>query len=168
MEKRRSLIKKSGLILTLSSLLLFSFSGLTQQEQEAPKNVVVTLHVDTGTIDKKNASASCNFGQEEGISNEEYTIVVNVGDVITWEGVSSSSPETDVVDITKIKYVKGKNIFGKDLDTKDTGNKKRVSAKVLSSTAVGGDYKYDISFTVTNNGAKRNGIFHIDPKIQSH
>lgn len=168
MKTRRLLIMKSGLVLALGTLPLCSFSDLTKPEQEAPKNVIVTLNVDTGQIDKKDASASCNFGQEEGISNEEYTIVVNVGDVITWVGISSSSPETDVVDITKIKYVKGKNIFGKDLDTKDTGKQKKISAKVLASTAVEGIYKYDISFTVTNNGAKRNGTFHIDPKIQSH
>ena len=152
----------------LSSLLLCSFSDLTQPEQEAPKNVIVTLNVDTGLIDKDNTSASCNFGQEESITNEEFTIVVNVGDTVTWRGVSSNSPETDVVNITKIKYVKGKNIFGKDLDTKDKGKHQKVSAKVLSSTAVEGAYKYDISFTVINNGVKRNGTFHIDPKIQSH
>ncbi len=168
MENRSSLLKKSGLILTISALLLCSFTSSTQPEPVAAENIVVTLNVDTGEIDKENASASCNFGQAEGISNEEFTIVVNVGDVITWVGVSSSSPETDVVDITKIKHVKGKNIFGKDLDTTDKGNHQKVSAKVLASTAVEGLYKYDISFAVTNNGVKRNGMFHIDPKIQAH
>lgn len=167
MKNRRLLIMKSGLILAVGSLL-FSFSGLREPAQVAPKNVIVTLKVDTGKIDKGNTSASCNFGQEAGISNEEFTIVVNVGDTVTWRGVSSSSPETDVVNITKIKYVRGKNIFGKDLDTKDTGKNQKISAKVLSSTVTEGTYKYDISFTVTNNGVKRNGTFHIDPKIQSH
>ncbi len=168
MKNRKLLILKSGLILALGTLVLSSFSDLTNPEQETAKTVIVTLNVDTGKINKDNTSTTCNFGQEEGISNEEFTIEVNVGDTVTWVGVSSSSPETDVVDITKIKYVKGKNIFGKDLDTKDTGKQKKISAKVLSSTAVEGTYKYDISFTVTNNGVKRNGTFHIDPRIQSH
>lgn len=168
MKNRRLLFMKSALILVLATLLLSSFSDLTKPEQEESKTVIVTLNVDTGEITKDNTSTTCNFGQEEDISNEEFTISVNVGDSVTWMGVSSSSPETDVVDITKIKYVKGKNIFGKDLETKDTGKQKKISAKVLSSTAVEGTYKYDISFTVTNNGVKRNGTFHIDPRIQSH
>ena len=84
----------------------------------------------------------------------------------SWEGVSSSSPDTDIVDITKIKYVKGTNIFGKDLLP---GNKPhKITGNVLTSTAAAGDYKYEISFTVTNNGVKRNGIFRIDPVIQAH
>ncbi len=168
MENKSLRMKKSGLILAISALLLCSFTSITKPESRVFGNIVVTLNVDTGQIDKKNASASCDFGQAEGISNEDYTIVVNVGDVITWVGVSSSSPETDVVDITKIKYVRGKNIFGKDLDTADKGKHQKVSAQVLASTAIEGDYKYDISFTVTNNGVKRNGTFHIDPKIQAH
>jgi len=166
MKNRISGSFKLWIYLSLSSLLFMSFS--TPMKRLAFENIIITLRVDTGQIDKKNASASCNFGQAEGISNEEFTIEVNVGDVITWEGISSSSPDTDVVDITKIKYVKGKNIFGKDLDTADGGKHKKVSAQVLASTAVEGDYKYDISFTVTNNGAKRNGTFHIDPVIRVH
>lgn len=161
-------LKRTTLILLTSSLLLCTLTSTTKKEPAPYANVVVTLRVDTKEINKDNLSTTCDFGQEEGISNEEFTITVNVGDVITWEGVSSTSPDTDVVDITKIKYVKGKNIFGKDLDTTDKGKNQKVSGKVLSSTAVGGDYKYDISFSVTTNGVKRNGTFHIDPKIQAH
>ncbi len=165
MENINSFIKKSGLFLATGSLLLFSFSTITQPGQPVQANVTITLHVDTGNIDNKNTATTCDFGQDEGISNEDFTVAVNVGDIITWEGVSSSSPSTDVVEITKIKYVKGKNIFGKDLGP---GNNRKITGKALSSTATEGDYKYDISFTVTNNGAKRNGTFHIDPVIQVH
>lgn len=161
--------KRAWLVLPIFFALLTAFTSSTRPDRPAQaNNVVVTLRVNTSEIDKDNLSSACDFGQEEGISNEDFTIVVNVGDVITWEGVSSNAPETDVVDITKIKYVRGKNIFGKDLATSGRGKNQKVSGKVLSSTAVGGDYKYDISFTVTNNGVKRNGTFHIDPKIQAH
>jgi hypothetical protein len=165
MKNRRSLIKKSGLLLTLSSLFLFSFTDSNQQGQIEPKNVIVTLNVNTGQIDNRNLAATCNFGQAEGITNEDFTIEVNVGDSITWVGVSSSSPGTDLVNITKIKHAKGKDIFGKDLLP---GNKKNISGKVLTRATGEETYKYEISFTVTNNGVKRNGTFHIDPKIQAH
>jgi hypothetical protein len=151
----------SSLILVTSALILGLFINSSEQE-----TVVITLHVDTGAIDNKNLATTCTFGQADDISNEDYTVVVNVGDNIVWEGVSSTS-ESDVVDITKIKYVRGKNIFAKDLDPDGTGPRQKVRAKVLSRTD-GGEYKYDISFTVTSNGKKRNGTFHIDPKIQTH
>ncbi len=147
--------------MVIVAMVLCSFIPSSAQE-----TVVITLHVDTGQIDGKNLAATCTFGQEDGISNEEYTVVVNVGDIIVWEGVSSSSEE-DVVNITKIKYVKGKNIFGKDLGPSNSDPHQKVTAKVLSGTD-GGAYKYDISFTVFHNGVKRNGTFHIDPKIETH
>ena len=148
-------------LLAITALLLCTFLSSFAQE-----TVVITLNVNTGQIDNKNLASTCNFGQDDGISNEDYTVVVNVGDNIVWEGVSTSS-EDDIVNITMIKYVGGKNIFGKDLGPDGNDPKQKVRGKVLSSTD-GNAYKYDISFTVINNGVKRNGTFHIDPKIQTH
>lgn len=161
MKFNGSLTRVSSLILVISALILGLFINSLEQEP-----VVITLHVDTGAIDNKNLATTCNFGQDASISNEDYTVVVNVGDIIVWEGVSSTS-ESDVVNITKIKYVRGKNIFAKDLDPDGADPRQKVRAKVLSRTD-GGEYKYDISFTVIHNGVKRNGTFHIDPKIQTH
>jgi len=167
MAYRRLFIKKSGLILMLGSVLLFSFSGSTEREEQEPQNIVVTLNVDTGQIQKSNASAYCNFGQPEGVSNEDFTIIVNIGDVVTWQGVSSSS-DKDVVNITAINHEGGKNVFGQNVLKGDGANPEKVVGKVLYPTPDNQDYKYKISFTVTNNGSKRNGTFHIDPKIQAH
>jgi len=163
MKTRSSFIKKSGFVLSLSTLLVCSF--LVTHAQQA-KTVVVTLNVNTGQIDNKNLSTTCNFGQDQNIPNEDFTIEVNVGDSITWHGVSSTSPDTDIVEITKIKYAKGKNIFGKDDLLPGKNNK--IAGKALSKTTAEDIYKYDISFTVTNNGTKRNGTFKIDPKIIVH
>lgn len=163
MKTRSSFIKKSGFVLSLSTLLVCSFLATHAQES---KTVVVTLNVNTGQIDNKNLATTCNFGQDQNISNENFTIEVNVGDSITWRGVSSTSPATDIVEITKIKYAKGKNIFGKD--DLLPGKNKKISGKALSKTTAEDIYKYDISFTVTNNGTKRNGTFKIDPKIIVH
>jgi len=163
MKIRSSFIKKSVFILSLSTLIVCSF--LTTHAQES-KTVVVTLNVNTGQIDDKNLATTCNFGQDQNISNENFTIEVNVGDSISWRGVSSSSPATDIVEITKIKYAKGKNIF--DKDDLLPGKNKTISGKALSKTTAEDTYKYDIYFTVTNNGTRRNGTFKIDPKIIVH
>ncbi len=156
-----TLITKSGTALAL--FLLFSIQATQAQE---PQTVVITLNVSTGQIDKQNLPTTCNFGQPQNISNEDFTVEVNVGDVITWQGVSSTAPSTDIVEITKIKYVKGKNIF--DKEDLVPGQNKKISGKALTKTTAEDIYKYDISFTVTSNGKKRNGTFHIDPKIIVH
>jgi hypothetical protein len=161
METRRSFLKKSGLIVAAGSLPL---AVLSQQGQ----NIVITLNVHTDSIDKKDVNASCNFGQEEDIPNEEYTVAANVGDTITWQGVSVNAPETDIVSIVSINHEGGKNVFGQNLLQGDRSNPRRVTGRVQFSTPEGQTYKYKISFTVSNNGSQRNGTFHIDPKIEVH
>jgi hypothetical protein len=93
---------------------------------------------------------------------------VNVGDTVTWQGVSSNAPSTDVVNIVSINHEGGKNVFDQNVLKSNGQSPERVSGVVKSRTDDGKKYKYKISFTVTNNGAKRNGMFHIDPKIFVH
>ena len=161
MESRRSFLKKSGLLVAAGSLPL---AALSQDGQ----NIVITLNVDTSTIDKKDVNASCNFGQDESIPNEAFTVAANIGDTITWQGISVNAPETDVVNIVSINHEGGKNVFGQNILSGDRNTPRRVTGKVQFATPEGQDYKYKISFTVTNNGKQRNGTFHIDPKIQVH
>lgn len=162
MNTKRSFIARAGLL----AASLFLFIGSIGYAQE-PANIVVTLNVDTGQIEKSNASAFCHFGQDADVSNEDFTIVVNVGDVVTWQGVSTSSPN-DIVNIKSINHEGGKNVFDKNILAGNNAVPEKVEAKVLYPTPDGKEYKYKISFTVMNNGVKRNGTFHIDPKIQSH
>ncbi len=167
MENRRSFIKKSGLFLTLSAFPMSAFSKLFRLSKN-PEAIVVRLYVDTARIDKQDVNASCNFGQDPSIANEEFTIDVNLGDTVTWEGVSSNAPSTDVVNIVSINHEGGKNVFDKNI-LKSNGQQPETVTDIVKSRTDGGEkYKYKISFTVTNNGAKRNGMFHIDPKIQVH
>lgn len=161
MESRRSFLKKSGLLVAAGSLPL---AALSQDGQ----NIVITLNVNTSAIDKKDVNASCNFGQDAGIPNEDFTVAANIGDTITWQGVSVNAPETDVVNIVSINHEGGKNVFGQNILSSDRNTPRRVTGKVQFATPEGQDYKYKISFTVTNNGKQRNGTFHIDPKIQVH
>jgi len=127
-------------------------------------NVNVTLSVNTGSIENPNVDAYCTFGQGNGVSNENYTTVANVGDTITWQGVSSSSPSTDVVNITSINYTGGQNIFDQNVIGGNNGNPEKVIATIANNTQ-NEEEEYTINFTVYNGTNRRNGSFSIDPKI---
>ncbi len=164
MKNTPNSLRASTLLTAACALMLSAFTPHLPPQDEP---TVVTLYVNTADIKTPNESAYCNFGQGDDVTNENYTIVVNVGETVVWQGVSSDAPETDIVQITSINYQGGKNVFGSNnlKDTRD--NPGKVSGKVLYATN-GNNYKYQISFTVTNNGVKKKGTFHIDPKIEVH
>lgn len=80
MQNRRSFIKKSGLMLVAGALPLSAFSIFRTRQGQA-QNIVVTLYVNTSLVDKQNTATSCNFGQPEGVSNEEFTIDANFWEI---------------------------------------------------------------------------------------
>lgn len=168
MEKRRSFIKKTGLLLAAGALPLSAFSKLLGFKKSPPASKVVTLYVDTARIVKPNVNPFCNFGQDPSISNEEFTIAANIGDTITWQGVSANAPSTDIVNIVSINHEGGKNVFDKNIIKGDGKTPEKVTATALYKTDGGEKYKYKISFTVYNGSNQRNGMFHIDPKIEIH
>ena len=91
----------------MMAVVLLSFS-ITSCKQT---NHTITLHVDTDSINQQNIDSTCNFGQVKGVSNKDFTTVVELGDKITWVGVSTSSSGNDKVKIKKIKYVNGAEIL---------------------------------------------------------
>jgi len=146
-------MKTINRLFILIAIVLLSFSINTYGQAQTH---TVTLYVNTSAINNQNISTTCNFGQEEGVSNEEYSIEVNVGDTIIWEGVSTSS-DTDVIAIRKIKYERGTNVFdGDEIEGTST-----VVGTVLRPTGEQ-DYKYKISFKVNDTGA----TYYIDPKVK--
>ena len=136
-------------------------TGLYGQEEH-----IITLQVNTAEIQNPNVNDFCSFvGQESGVSNEDFTIVARVGDVVIWRGVSTSSPD-DVVEIRAINHqgdMGGRNIFGANQLSGENG---QVTGTILNTTEEGADYKYMLQFWVYNNGTRRGGTFNIDPRIK--
>jgi hypothetical protein len=124
--------------------------------------MTVTLNVNASTanvITNENVDTYCNFGQTSG-TNEDFLITVNTGETITWEG--EATPSSVNVNITKIVYEGGNNIFGGNGTVNGNGDtiKEKVIANVPSNA--GGDNEtYKIFFTVSN----QRGVLNIDPKI---
>lgn len=149
-------------LLRMCLILFFALSTLTLSAQQVR---TITLFVNTSEVSKDNTAVSCNFGQPEGVTNEDYTIDVRVGDIIVWKGVSTSDPENDIVDIKAINHEGGVNVFDRNVLRGNGQSPETVSATIVQG-APGSEEKYKLSFKVYNNGKKRNGTFHIDPKIR--
>ena len=153
-------MKSTNYLLILSLILTVSFS----YNSKAQEIHTIILSVDTGKIVKQRVDDHANFGQATGISNRDLTIHVRKGDIVVWRGVSSSAPNTDIVSISSINHEGGKNVFNKNI-LKGNGD----TAEIVTATVVNGipgdEQKYKVSFKVIVNGTKKNGTFHIDPKI---
>ncbi|MDH5413195.1 MAG: hypothetical protein OEW87_03570, partial [Flavobacteriaceae bacterium] len=165
----------SGLFMAATSLPMSACVNRLDQEDTDPqttKNVNVILLVDTAKVndfDKNKLGKYCRFtDQRQGMPIEDFTIYPNVGDTVTWIGLSRSSP-TDEVYIRKVIRRSGTDVFDMPvLEDKDVPGK--VTGKIITKTEEGlldneqvkKDYKYKLQFTVNNHPA----VYNIDPKIQ--
>jgi plastocyanin len=121
-------------------------------------NHTVTLNVDTSVnLTPQNVDDYSNFGQSSG-SNENFNTVVNVGDTVTWQGLSSTQPSV-TVNVTKIQKNGGSDVFGASV-INGSGNPETVVGTVQNNTNSENE-EYSIFFNVSN----QNGTFNIDPKI---
>jgi hypothetical protein len=162
------LMKTSNRLFQVLVIALFFSISITFAQQTH----YVTIHVDTDQITSQNELEVCYFTSEspdldvitsEG-NIEEFNISVNAGDTIIWKGVSSSNPETDVVNVTSINYHGGDNVFDSNVLNGNNETPEEVVGVVKTGTN-GQVEKYTIKFTVLNNGNRRGGTFQIDPKI---
>jgi hypothetical protein len=149
----------------LPIVFLFLLSFLSTNILTGQEVHTITLFVNTAEVTSQNTATQCSFGQEEGVSNEDYTIDAKVGDIIVWKGVSTNAPEADMVSIKSINHEGGVNIFGKNV-LRGNGQDPEIVTAVVVQGAPGDVDKYKVSFRVFNDGSKRNGTFHIDPKIR--
>ncbi len=129
------------------------------------ENHNIILFVETANITKENIEECCSFHQEDmGSSPSKHTTTIDAGEALTWLGLSVSNPN-DVVNITKIEYKGGADLFGRPKLNGDGGDPETVIGTVISAPK--DEETYTITFTVFNgnNGGKRNGKFTLDPKL---
>jgi len=102
------------------------------------------------------AYEACYFSEQQpGTDTREFTIYVKVGDIIEWDGMSTDGE--GAIDIKKIKYESGTNVFNKpEIDGVTT-----VVGTVRQDTEGKPEYKYKISFKVNDTGR----MYSIDPKV---
>ena len=152
-------------VLPFIFMFFISLSSLAQQTH------YVTLHVNTGAITSQNELEVCSFTSEsaEGDVTEgdiqNFTISVNAGDYIVWNGISSSDPDNSIVNISSINYHGGDNVFDTNVLQGNGETPEEVVGMVQPGTN-GKTEKYAVKFTVLNNGQRRGGTFSIDPKIR--
>lgn len=154
-------MRNTHLSLMMTALLFLFFSSFSF----AQETHTITLFVNTAEVNSQNTGEQCNFGQAEGVTNEDFTIQVKKGDIIVWKGVSINAPDTDIVSISAINHEGGVNIFNKNV-LLGNGQSPEVVIGTVVQGAPGDVQKYKLSFKVFNNGEQRNGTFLIDPKIQ--
>ena len=136
----------------LSLIFIFACTTLYSQDEHR-----VTLKCNVAALEAGNpAYQVCQFtDQAPGTDTRDYTIYAEVGDTIIWNGESSDG--SAAIDIRKIKYHRGTNVFNKkDLDGETT-----VVGTVQRNTD-GNPYKYKISFKIDNTGK----MYSIDPKVK--
>ncbi|MCA0933324.1 hypothetical protein LCM02_12750 [Lutimonas saemankumensis] len=133
-------------------ILVMCHMGFAQDE------INLTLRCDIQALQSGTEEhQACRFvGQDPDVDTREYTVYANVGDTIFWNGESSDG--SGAVDIQKIKYSGGTNVFDKDeLDGTTT-----VTGIIKKNTRNKPDYKYTISFKIDGKGK----MYSIDPKLK--
>ena len=134
---------------------------------QAGDAVVITLTVDTSKLGSdSNAPGGCTLTATPasvivpGDNNPKmFTIQVEDGDEVEWEGITQDGKE---VKIKKIGYIKGINIFdSRNIAGKMKNGKEKVNAKIKRKTAHGLDYEYLIEFKIQGFGK-----YTLDPKIK--
>ena len=143
-------------------------------QQKIKKNVNVILIVDTVNIKPDDVNQYCHFsGQRSDTPIQDFTIYPNVGDTVTWLGLSGSTSD-DVVHIKEINYKIGNEVFDeKRLEgkAKPKGAPMKVTGKIKHKTiGIALEDKfgqknniYNIVFTINDNDDTE---YNIDPKIQ--
>lgn len=121
------------------------------------QDYTVTLVCDTDQlIAGESEDNACYFAESPDTDPKDFTITVNVGDTILWNG--EATPDGQTILIKLIQFEKGTNIFNKrELDGMTT-----VEGKVKHSTKDKPDYKYIIRFKINETGK----LYRIDPKVR--
>lgn len=130
-------------------------------------NTLVTLTVDTTTINQSNKNSKVTFSDNQGDPGEtpgqprNYESSVNKGAQITWKGEAAN--DTDTVNITVVSKKTsggGSSILVTPIGPPTSG---QVTANVINSQ-VTGDENYNVTFDVIRNNVTTG--YSIDPKLK--
>ena len=133
-------------------LCLFSFDSYSQ---EVERTITLKCHINR-LKENKDPYTVCKFEGQTEPDTREFTVTGNVGDSFIWKGEPYSG--SDELDITKIKYEKGTQIF----DNESIEGTKTVKAVAKFNTKEKDPYTYKISFKINGTGK----TYHIDPKVK--
>jgi len=145
-------------------LAFIFFSTLTLQ-LNAQERHTITLTCNTSEITEQNLNEVCSFGQTSSLPNKDYSVEVQVSDVILWNA-GYADPNQGYIDIKSIDFESGTNIF-KDkhiLDEDDIPNGTIVA--IVKKGETGDELKYAVTFDAYNQDGRFVGRFEIDPKIK--
>ena len=154
---------------TTRSLLIF----MSSMSLMACKNQmhVVTLYVDTSQIDQSSIAQHVSFGQPAGIANKDFITNVRKGDLVIWQGLSTSD-KSHLVTISSIKHESGDYLINQRVANTNRAKKmnykqffRKIGARPNKEQPYA-EEKYSLKFKVTNKPDL--GPFEIDPKIRSH
>lgn len=155
-------------VLTRSLLVLICLSVFTLSPVFSQVTHTIKLMVNTTDIKKPKLEEFCYFeGQQPPVSMDDlinFLRDVAIGDRVEWVGESTTDPANDQVHITKVKYHKGRDIFGESVLNAIPGAINVVGT--VKEGAVGDVEEYWLHFKVFENGRKKNGTFKIDPKLR--
>lgn len=143
-----------SIVLIFSILSIFAVRG--------QKTHTITLTCDTTEITKENVNKVCSFGQDENISNEDFTLDAAIGDIIVWRGQAKNSNLSSSIVLSQVNYQGGKNVFGRNT-LNDSGG--LIIGQVIQGEP-GNELKYNLKFRVFVDGRRISGTFTIDPRIR--
>ncbi|MEB8345394.1 hypothetical protein OO010_05010 [Flavobacteriaceae bacterium KMM 6898] len=147
------------LVMAAASMLFYTTSH-AQVTHTIFLNINTTLLNDGDTDGAFSFSVSAGTVSENINDKKNFTIFVNEGDTIEWEGNSSSGAEVQIDEISYVNEENSSNIFRKPkISGRRSNGKTKVKVKVEKEKK-GKSYTYNIAFSIGTSS------FSIDPKIR--
>lgn len=143
-------------------VLLFCLPFINGKLNAQELNKMIILEVDTDNINATNINETATFGQPSEISNENFTLDVELGDVIIWQGKTMPGAG-GLVRITLFKHDEGVKLLGagRISDQDGTG----VIVGKVQAGQPGDQEKYTLKFEVRQRGSQDWIEYKIDPKL---
>lgn len=157
-QRNQIIMKVKTTFFVLLFCLAFTSGKLIAQEV----NKMVILEVDTDNINAGNINEMATFGQPSEISNENFNLDVQLGDVIIWQGRTMPGAG-GLVRITLLKHEEGVKLLGAGRISEQDGT--GVIVGRVQAGQAGDQEKYTLKFEVRQRGSQEWVEYQIDPKL---